>query len=402
MLMMFILFPTFTFIYCYLTKANSKWIPWLLVLEVLFYCLNKHLEGGDGWTGDIIRYMEQVSDYKNYTWQDVLQEKDYFMAITSMMLSNMTENKTVYILFYGLIFAGLSWLAIRIVIDKFYYDPSNKLQYLFLVSLVLVYSCRNINALRFSIATIFYLWCILEITIKDKKWFYLIILFAPIIHFSYWIFILVLPLWFFLKNKLRIVQIVFVLSFLCMTPQVASIISHYSIFFGSSVAASVDIYAGEGLEFMNGVYAELNEDGNLSRSISRSTIEMRNYGVSMCIFIFSFMGYSFLIRNKSIAQKISLVLISFAIANIASSTSNGVRFYHTACAIGVFMLFYIFYELLSTGKIDYPMLLNKYKIPLVMVLIIVCFNELLYYYIGRIGYNMPNFLFGNGLFLLLQ
>ena len=396
----FLLFPTITFLFCYLTKVNKKWISLLFVLEVLFYCLNIRLEGSESWSGDITRYIDQVASYKYYTLKDIFLSKDYFMPLTSMFLSNVSSSKTVYILFYGLIFAVLNWMSLRIVLKYFRYSISNKAQYLFLLGLILVFSFNNINALRFSIATMFYLWCILEIVLNERKWFYLIILLTPTIHFSYWIFILIPILWFFLKNKLRVVQLFFLASFLFTTPQVATTISHYSSFFNESIASSVNDYAGDGLEVMNERYTELSQSGNLNRTLSRSSLDIRNYGISIGFFLISMMGYRYLKRNESVERKLSLVLLVFAIANIASSASNGDRFYHISSAIGIYVLFYLLYKHLSINRFNYYSIPQKYRMIVVTLFTIACFHSLLSFYIGRLGYDMLNFLLGNCLFLL--
>lgn len=397
------LFPSFTFLYCLFKRMNTWQFYVSFFAVILFYCLNIYLIESDIHSGDITRYIDYVSSYKDMPWKYIFLEKDFFYPLTGKILANITTNMTVYILFYGAIFALFSFLSIKLVARNFVYDRYPKAQYLFLFALTMAFYCGYINSLRFAIASVFYLWCLLEIILNDKKIFFLLILLAPTIHFSFWAFVPVPFLYLLLKKKLLIAQIIFLISFAFLNQQTSTFISNHVDFLNEGAANSIEMYSSEeGYETMSERHAISAEEGNLNRMISRSIRDVRNYGVMFGVFLISLLGYRTIKSNPLLLKTFTLILISSAMANIAASTLEGARFYHVMCAIAIYTLFAALYLSRNSDNQNAVMILtSKYKVFIYIVFALVAIWGLSSLYSGRYGYNMPNFLFGNILFNLI-
>ena len=270
---------------------------------------------------------------------------------------------------------------------------------LWITILVLAFSFWEINSLRFKLATTFYVWCALEYFMNGKSRFKYYAILSPFIHFGYFIAVPVLLIYDWLKDRTKVVWMIFAVSFFLTTPTVSLYINSMTQeYMSESVANSVEGYASErGLEGMAERYAEGARKGNLNRAISRSMVDIRNYTVMACVGLLSLLCYRSKNKNEEMTRILNYLLLFYAFSNVANSNSQGVRFYATAALLAVcfFIVFIAKSKNVNAVSITHKRLY-------IIGCFIVCLTTLMHLYIGRDAANLGSVMFNNIIFRLIS
>ena len=333
----------------------------------------------EGNEADISRYLRYPEFYSNVSWMEILLDKDFIILALAKLISYISESPRLFAIIMYQIYAILFLQSLMIVTKN-----SARFDTMSIATLFLVYNYANFNALRFSIATLFFLWCILEILINNNRKFVYIIFLTPFIHFSYWMMMPVIFAHRYLHNRFSLCIILFMISFLFVTPIVSNAIYSFAgNYFSESISENVSLYASEeGLEYMNERYSSGLAQRSFRGMIAYMTFDVKRYTLMAVLFILSvFVAY----KNKitsSVTYLLSFSLLSFAFANIASSVSNGARFFHFAGAAFIFLLFYMKYPSQECYDEDYN-IVNSRNLPLNVAKIIVIITGVLGIYASR-------------------
>ena len=341
---------------------------------------------------DLTRNLALAAVYKDIPWTSIFLERDWFIGISGKLLCYISDNLRFLAVCYILIKALLFLRCVRIVIDNI--SPATKrIDLLSILAMIFIVAFYDINSLRFSIASVFFLWCSLEILINQKKWFYVVILAAPFIHYGFWILAPIPVLYLLLKNRTVLVWIFFVLSIIFSTATTSIWINGFvEENMTEEVSRSVSGYASErNLEMMAEKYAEGARTGNLNRAISRSMVDVRNYGVMICVVLFSIYGFRKRKKNNRLNQLMNFLLIAYSLANIANSNSQGIRFYLVVAELAVFLLVYLMYQ----DDMFCVEFYKKHKTFIKIMFYLVIITAVMYLVIGRNGLNLIGVIFGN-------
>ena len=265
--------------------------------------------------------------------------------------------------------------------------------------LVLAFSFWEINSLRFKLATTFYTWCALEYFLNGNNRFKYYSILSPFIHFGYFIAVPPLIIYGWLKDRTKVVWMIFAVSFFLTTPAVSLYINSMSQeYMSESVAQNVEGYASErGLEGMAETYAEGARTGNLNRAISRSMVDIRNYTVMACVGLLSLLCYRSKNKNEEMVRILNYMLLFYAFSNVANSNSQGVRFYATAALLAV-----CFFIVFVAKSQNVNVVSTTHKRLYIIGCFIVCITTLIYLYIGRDAANLGSVMFNNIIFRLIS
>ena len=370
---------------------------------------------------DITRNLAIAASYQYKSWAEIFMERDYFIGISGKLLCYINDDLRFLAVCYTLTKAILFLRCVGVVINH------NSLLYkkiglLSILALIFVFSFYDINSTRFVIAMAFFVWCSLEILVNQKKIFYVLILISPFIHYGFWIFAPIPFIYILLKNRTRLVWILFALSFVYSTAGTSVWINDIvEDNMNEEIAKSVEGYASErGLEGMAERYTESARRGNTNRAISRLMVDIRNYGVMICTALFSV--YAFRRKNKNttingliqkksknttinqiiqkknknttINQLMNYLLIVYSLANIANSNSQGIRFYLVAAVVVIFLLVYI----KNNNEVFFVKFYKANKQLINIAYILVVLTGAIYLFIARDSFNLIGVMFGNYFF----
>lgn len=333
----------------------------------------------DGNDADISRYLMFPEFYSYYSWSEIILGKDFILPAIAKLMSYISDSPRLFAIIMYMIYAILYLQSLRIVTKC-----SAQFDLFSVATLFLVYSYTNFNALRFSMATLFYLWCILEILINNNRKFLFIIFLTPFIHFSYWMMMPVIFLHRYLHNRFTLCLALFMLSFLFITPNVSNVINSIAgEYFSGSIGDTVSLYASEdGLQYMNERYSSDLAQRSFRGMVAYMSFDVKRYTLMAVLFLLSVFVAFKKKGSSSVSYLLSFSLLSFAFANIASSVSNGVRFFHFAGAAFIFLLFYMKYPSQECVCEDYY-IVNSKKSLLNIVKIVVIVTGVLGIYASR-------------------
>lgn len=202
---------------------------WFLVFGIAFCAKNE--------AADSYRYKEDFKVEGNYTteeYKSIINDyftfntdiKDIYSTTINYLVGQMTDNYHYVFLIYALIFGYFFIASIKIYLR---YPISNVIVF-FLLLFLLCFSnpIFNINGVRFWTAAWIAVYSTLKIII-DKKWIYVFLLvLTPIIHGSYFIWIVIVIIGLFLNRYERIWVLLFILSSFISAVSFLGILGDYS------------------------------------------------------------------------------------------------------------------------------------------------------------------------------
>lgn len=380
-----------------LKHIGKKEFHYVFILLAVLFGLVIKIEADDIFNGDITRYIARVEIYKTMTWDEVFSGSDFVIILITRALLLVSSNERFIMVSYYVIFAIFLSQSYRIVFNKAQISSDFKF-YFYVLTVLLIIPLTYLNALRFAIATSFYLWCLLEIIVNEKKVFYGIIFVTPFIHYSYWGFVWLPFLHSLLQNNIKIVWLVFLLSVILNTlTSTAYTINAFSMsVFNEETSGAISDYASaEGLNAMNERYSDLALESNINRAISEVLFNVRNYGVMWLLFLLSVLDYKNIRKNKQLESIITLLLLAFTLTNIFSSASNGNRFFATSIAITIWLFFILMRQVGSKYSVINKEFIQKHRFLINSIFLLVFANGLLALYMDRKGFDYIHVLIGN-------
>lgn len=376
-------------------KSRRFYLAFLLMAVFMGLVLN--IDGD----GDLSRYLKYPSIWKNMEWSMVLNEKDYLFPVLSKLFSYITTNENCFGAFVFFIYTTLFLQSFKIVTAC----VSNQRSLWFFLSifaLFLIAPYSRIFAMRFSLASLLYLWCILEIVIKNNKRFYWVLLLVPLMHYSFLMMIILPFLHLLLKKRLTLCLIIFTISFFINSPRVSYYMNDLaSIYLPQSTVNAVENYASEeGLEYMNDRDASGAQFGNARRAVLMGIQEYKTYVIMFAMVLMLVLSYKKIKKDDFLVGLFTIMLLFFALANIASSASRGDRFFDVGCTITVFVLYRISHY--DNEELDLKQLVNKNKVVLSIIFVVAILYGIFYNYAMRSDYNYTLLCFGNPILAILK
>ena len=368
----------------------------MTALAVMVACAMQ-IYSTNSFSADITRNLPNAASYHNMPWKYIFLERDWFIGLSGKLLSYISTDLRFYTIVYMLIKVFLELKCLKIIADNISI-PMEKVSILVILTLLFTATFFNINSLRFSIATSFFIWCMLEVLVNQKKYFIFISLLSPFVHYGFWILVPVIPLYFILKNRTKIVYVIFILSLVYSTAGTSIVINDFvSDNMNENIAESVSGYASEfSLEGMAERYAEGARLGNTNRAIHRGSVDVRNYGIMACVVILSLLHFKSKKENARITETFNTLLILYSCANIANSNSQGQRFYLVCALIAVFCFAWLKYNRDEYAQEFYTKRQRLFETAYYLGTI----SGLMGLYMARYAYNWLGVMFGNYLFHL--
>lgn len=392
-----LLWPFGTFIVSIRRYKYSNFVIASLGIAIM-YALCMQVSATASFDADITRNLQNAADSQYKTWGDIFLEKDFFTSIVGKLACYVSDD----LRFLGVIFEILNTLmflrCIQIIEKKVKSYGLNMTSF-WITVLVLAFSFWEINSLRFKLATTFYTWCALEYFLNGNNRFKYYSILSPFIHFGYFIAVPPLIIYGWLKDRTKVVWMIFAVSFFLTTPAVSLYINSMSQeYMSESVAQNVEGYASErGLEGMAETYAEGARTGNLNRAISRSMVDIRNYTVMACVGFLSLLCYRGKNKNVEKVRILNYLLLFYAFSNVANSNSQGVRFYATAALLAI-----CFFIIFIAKSQNVNAVSSAHKRLYTIGCFIVCITTLMHLYIGRDAANLSSVMFNNIIFRLIS
>ena len=343
--------------YLLLIKVEKKNQLYTFLLFSLVIGLFLNFEGHEA---DITRYLMLPLLVKDLPFIEILKGDDFLLQLLAKIVSYFTTDPR----FFAIVVSIVYMLVFRKLLDVVLYNTSSHKKTIisWALSLLLIYPFANINGLRFALATVFYLWCVLEFFINNDKRFLYWVWLTPFIHFSYW-FLITLPfLSILLRKRLALAIVIMILTFFISSVNVSIGINDYvSRYFSESIAEHTSLYASEeGLDYMNDRYSIDYTVRTVRGKIAYSIFPVKNYIIGSAILLISFLGIKKIKAKEHECQLTVLILLAFSYANIASSVSNGIRFYSTATALTVYIIYYLLFDKRETiNNSSYSVVLSK-------------------------------------------
>lgn len=364
----------------------------------IMYALCMQVTATASFDADITRNLRNAADSQYDSWGDIFLNKDFLTSIISKLACYVSDD----LRFLGVIFEILNTLmflrCIQIIETKVKSYGLN-MSPLWITVLVLAFSFWEINSLRFKLATTFYTWCALEYFMNGNNRYKYYSILSPFIHFGYFIAVPPLLVYGWLKDRTKVVWMIFAVSFSLTTPAVSLYINSMSQeYMSESVAQNVEGYASErGLEGMAETYAEGARRGNLNRAISRSMVDIRNYTVMACVGLLSLLCYRSKNKKEEMVRILNYLLLFYAFSNVANSNSQGVRFYATAALLASCFFIVFIAKSQNLNAVSFA-----HKRLYTIGCFIVCITTLMHLYIGRDAANLSSVMFNNIIFRLIS
>lgn len=236
---LFLVSPFFSFLYSLRNmKTKSSFVVFFL-FAVFFGMSFTISEGYNDTTGLDGAYYRDMFEFAKYdSFRDYMAEldsffsfndgkKDYYADTVSFFVSRFSDNYHVMFMVFAIIFAFFSLKSFKILTSEDNFDTSIAcfiLAYLFMINQIF-----NINGVRFWTAAWIGVYSILQIFVKDNKHFFPLAFITPFFHGSYWIFIAVLLIAFFLRKFEKFWIVLFFISFFITSFAVDTITSNIDI-----------------------------------------------------------------------------------------------------------------------------------------------------------------------------
>ncbi|WP_421947822.1 hypothetical protein [Phaeodactylibacter xiamenensis] len=361
----------------------------------VFYGLSFTIEEGS--SSDILRHFRIFSrwyEIGTFNWQEIsdfhelTSRPDYYKSILFYLLSRV--GNSLKLLGFGIYFLFGYFYADNFTrVYKRYRENKSKiiLPFLLLLSILFLPSLEEATGLRFATATVFFLNIFLRF-LENSNWkILLLLLIAPMIHFTYWFFIPLIILFFLTRRFLNVWFVFYLLTLI--TPNglidnnsASNIIASLSV--AEEVSSATDNY------LTDDVY-----NRQFGGSASKSW-HARYYFYWFQILVKSLiaiLAYHRIFRRTSNTAQIDLLLsftlVSFSFINLVDHLPSAGRFSFIPYFLGIFYII-IKFNLLSIHKWFRELQPIAYFI--VSLFIIVSFRTLFYFASISTFFSNPIFL----------
>lgn len=150
---------------------------------------------------------------------------DFFINFLNFVLSKFTHEYRVLFLVYGLMFGYFYSRNITILIEQSH-KKIDRYSWLSLILFIFLVPFWNINGIRFYLATHIFLHALLGFYFLKKKRYLLLLLFAPYVHFSFWICNAIFALHVVLGKKSFFYIAFLLVSFFIYKPDMGTILQY--------------------------------------------------------------------------------------------------------------------------------------------------------------------------------
>lgn len=229
-LILFLLSPFVALLYS-LKKMNTKssfvvFFGFAICFGMAFSTSHYESLKGDANGIDAGRYRLTFEQTKGMTtseflsaWNDYADfdegEKDFYFITMVYFVSRFTHNYHWLFMAFAMVFAFFQLKALRLLVEQKNWENG-----LFCVLLALFFTWNqifNINAMRFYTAAWMGVYAVLQIFQNKRLWYFLLLLIAPIIHSSFWLFDAVVLIAFLLQRLEWVWIVLFFASFFTST-----------------------------------------------------------------------------------------------------------------------------------------------------------------------------------------
>jgi|694.fasta_scaffold15058_12 hypothetical protein len=372
-----------------------------LLLFFMFFAAFVGINMYNAHTSDMYKYVTYSVYYKNSSLSAILLEKDFFYPLLSKIVNSISSNFYFVTVSFTTIYYFLFYKCIKVISDNLNPEYKTYVPWFYVLALYTVLPFTVVTAFRFNSAVLFFSWCLLEYTLNKKKKFLYIILLTPFIHFSF-LFYSILPFIYLaiknLKNRMNIVIILFILSFVYSNSNVSAVVDNLSKqYLRESISNQVDAYASEeGIESNNVRYAKAVKKGSTKRAINRGIIAYSRQILMFSLLFFILRRKKFLAQNPFYEDLLLMALLSYSLTNFASSVLHGSRFFSVSNFYFYFVLFYMITSTTVSFEQNKAFYLKNKKIFHFISLLIVL-NFFNFAYMAKTIFNFPNLIFGNWL-----
>lgn len=238
-------------------RINTKSSFIVFFLFAVFFGLNfetsvgrDEINNGDAsvyrWRFEILKDMSQgdVSDvFSAFMSFDDAQNRDIYVPLVAFLTSLISYNYHVFFAILAMVFAFFSLRTLRFFTSEL--EGRNNLYVLILLYLfAITNSIFNINGCRFWTAAWVAVYSLFQIFRNGNKRYYILAAITPMIHASYWFFLSVLLIAFFLQKATRFWKIFFFASFILSSVSMQLVVD-LSSYLPSSLQFLVERYTGE-------------------------------------------------------------------------------------------------------------------------------------------------------------
>jgi hypothetical protein len=173
--------------------------------------------------GDAERYIDNFyliskfnsTDY-NHLFSDYSKfdegSKDFYFITSAFLISRITNNYHVLFAFFAIIFAFFYLKSFRFLTKEEKFDTSF-IAFLLAAMFTLSNCIFNINGVRFWTAAWIGVYCIFQLFLNNNKRYFILACIIPIVHLSFFIYLLVVFTAYFTQKKSRFWIIMYISSF---------------------------------------------------------------------------------------------------------------------------------------------------------------------------------------------
>ena len=214
-LIIFVLFPILPVIWSLTDmRRRSSYIILFLYGSLIGFCLTLNESTGF----DSLRYVDvynnigQTFSFDFASWITMQSSvHDFYLHTLSYLVSLFTSNYHYLFLCAAIIFSLLCLSSLKNITTQEEYKK-NIASFCVVVLFLMSNSIINVNGFRFWTAAWYVVWCTFNLILKDRKVFWLFILFVPFFHSSMFVYITVLIVYRLTRNRIGLWQTLSIIS----------------------------------------------------------------------------------------------------------------------------------------------------------------------------------------------
>jgi hypothetical protein len=374
---------------------KSRYLLLFVILFAVFVGLNISSED----TSDMYNYVTSSLQYENMPLGELFMEKDFFYPLLSKILNLISNDFYFITICFTIIFYFVFYKCIKVVADNLNPNYRSYLPWFYIIALYTVLPFTVVTAFRFTLAVLFFSWCLLEFSLNKNKKFLYFILLTPFIHFAFIMYI-ILPFVYLAISKFKfrtnIAITIFISSFIFANSGISGIANNLaSQYLSESIADQTSDYASkDGLERNVERYATNVKEGSTKRAINRGITEYSRYILMFTLFFIILKRKKFLALNRFYENILVMALLSYSLTNFLTSILHGSRFFTVSNLYFYFGLFFLVSSTKMTLEQNKSFFYrNKFILNFISVVTIISFLNTAY--ISKGVFNFPNLIFGN-------
>lgn len=390
MFLLFLLSPLLCLLISF-KKPSSKQFRQAFLLMGIFMGMVLQLDSG----GDMERYAHSVIFYSRQSWMYILtEEKDLLFPLYAKLFSYLSTSARLFIISLYTLYTMLFIKVYECVLGHVKWE--NKIiNYFLLLGFFLIYNYAFFFSIRFSFATLLLSLCTLKIVLENSNKYYLIMFICPLIHYSFAIVLVAILLHYFIGKKLELCISIFLVSFVLTTPAVSYYINSIAAqYLPEQISSVVSLYASEdGLEYMNNRDAAGAAKLSIKGKIAFLILDYKNYIFTYGLLLLCLFRFHQIKRSHTLTRIFTILLLFYAMTNVASSASRGDRFFNVGSSLIIYFLFVLL--LYNNKDSDILSFIRLNKVILYTLFAVAILFGIAYIYALRWDYDYFMLFFGN-------